>query len=221
MINSISTSYAKDLLKLLKQQRGNGTSQGDSEDGTEFPASPPTPQSKSQDQAAVSAESPQSPEPQTGKLTADQERVVAQLKRIDTQVRAHEGAHQSVGGNLVGAASFSYQTGPDGRQYAVGGDVPVDMSTDGSDPQAMIAKMQQVQAAAMAPSDPSGQDYAVAAQAAQIASQAQILLAQQRSQEYQRQSAEPAQKTATAAMAYNRNSSVGSSWAIPSFTAVA
>lgn len=147
--------------------------------------------------------------------------MVAQLRRIDTQVRAHEAAHQSVGGSLVGGASFSYQTGPDGKQYAVGGDVPVDMSTSGDQPAAVITKMQQVQAAAMAPADPSGQDYAVAAQAAQVAAQAQILLAEIRSEQSRRSEEQSSQKASSAAQAYARNSLASSSWAVPAFSAVA
>jgi SprA-related family len=108
-----------------------------------------------------------------GKLTADEQQMVTELQARDREVRAHEAAHQAAGGGNVGGASYSYQQGPDGRQYAIGGEVPVDMSTSGgSSPEAVIAKMAQVQAAAMAPADPSPQDFAVAAAAAAIAAAA-------------------------------------------------
>jgi DNA invertase Pin-like site-specific DNA recombinase len=46
------------------------------------------------------------------------------------------------------------------------------MSTAGSDPESIIAKMAQIHAAALAPADPSSQDRAVAAAASAIAEQA-------------------------------------------------
>src|SRR5699024_619486 len=71
----------------------------------------------------------------------------------------------------------TYQRGPDGNQYAVGGAVSIDISPVEGDPQATIEKMRQVRAAAMAPAQPSGQDRTVAAQAMQIMLQAQSELA--------------------------------------------
>ena len=68
--------------------------------------------------------------------------------------------------------SFTYRKGPDGQMYAVGGEVVIDTSAVPDNPRATVAKMQQVQAAAMAPADPSPQDRAVAAQAAATAAKA-------------------------------------------------
>ena len=107
----------------------------------------------------------------------DQKRI-DELKKIDTQVRAHEAAHQAVAGGLARGKSFTYTTGPDGKQYAIGGEVQIDTSPVPNKPQATIAKMQQVQRAALAPGDPSGQDMAVASQAAAAAAQAQTEKAQ-------------------------------------------
>ncbi len=96
---------------------------------------------------------------------AQQQQVIAQLQARDTEVRAHESAHlAAAGGIAAGGASFTYQKGPDGRMYAIGGEVPIAVE-GGDDPQETIAKMRQVAAAAMAPADPSPQDYAVAANA--------------------------------------------------------
>ncbi|MFC4258313.1 putative metalloprotease CJM1_0395 family protein [Marinobacter lacisalsi] len=95
------------------------------------------------------------------------------LKARDREVRAHEQAHQAVGGQHAGAVSYTYQRGPDGNQYAVGGEVSIDLSPVQGDPQATIEKMRTVRAAAMAPAEPSGQDRAVAAQAMQLMLQAQ------------------------------------------------
>ncbi len=94
--------------------------------------------------------------------------MIDQLQSRDREVRAHEAAHQAAGGGAVGGASYSYQQGPDGKQYAIGGEVPVDLSSGGGSPEATIAKMARVRAAATAPAEPSGQDLAVAAAASSI-----------------------------------------------------
>lgn len=115
-------------------------------------------------------------------LTPEEEAVLRQLQARDRAVRAHEAAHKAVGGSLAGNMSFSYRTGPDGRQYAVGGEVVIDVAPE-RDPRATIAKMRQVIAAALAPADPSPQDRAVAAQAAaQMAEAQRQLLEQQRAE---------------------------------------
>jgi hypothetical protein len=110
-------------------------------------------------------------------LTEAELKELSELKARDREVRAHEAAHQAVGGQYAGAMSFTYQRGPDGAQYAVGGEVPIDVSPVAGDPQATIEKMRVVRAAAMAPAQPSAQDRAVAAQAMQTMLQAQSELA--------------------------------------------
>jgi hypothetical protein len=107
---------------------------------------------------------------------------VLKLRARDTEVRAHEAAHIAAGGSFVrGAASFTYETGPDGKAYAVGGEVSIDTSPVPGDPQATIAKMAVIRAAALAPSDPSGQDISVAASASEQEAKARAELAQQKS----------------------------------------
>ncbi|MFH2091082.1 MAG: putative metalloprotease CJM1_0395 family protein [Pseudomonadota bacterium] len=99
-------------------------------------------------------------------LTQEQVRVLDQLQQIDAQVRRHEMAHIAAGGRYItSGATFSYQKGPDGRNYAVGGEVGIDSSPVPGDPQATIQKMRQVKNAALAPADPSSQDMKVASQA--------------------------------------------------------
>lgn len=98
---------------------------------------------------------------------------LTELKARDREVRAHETAHQSVGGQYAGSISYVYQRGPDGAQYAVGGEVSIDTSPVRGDPQATIDKMRVVRAAALAPAEPSSQDRAVAAEAMQLMLQAQ------------------------------------------------
>lgn len=105
-------------------------------------------------------------------LTDPEKREVENLKKIDNETRSHEAAHIASGGNLVrGGASYSYQKGPDGKSYAVGGEVQIDISPE-EKPDDTIQKMDRVRRAAMAPADPSSQDRQVAAKAAQIQAQA-------------------------------------------------
>lgn len=93
------------------------------------------------------------------------------LKGRDAGVRQHEQAHLSKGGSQVrGGASFEYQTGADGKQYAVGGEVQIDLSTSSGNPQETLSQLQQVRSAALAPADPSGQDLYVASEAERLAS---------------------------------------------------
>ncbi len=107
-------------------------------------------------------------------LDPEEQRQVNQLKQRDAEVKTHEAAHMSAGGTVVqGGASYQYQQGPDGKMYAVGGEVSIDLSAE-STPEATIRKMQEVRRAAMAPAQPSGTDRAVAAQATQIEAQARI-----------------------------------------------
>lgn len=100
----------------------------------------------------------------TGAGTPAQSRDIQELRRTDAQVRQHEAAHQAAGGPHAGGASFTYTRGSDGKNYAVAGEVPIDVSAE-SDPTATIRKMDTVKAAALAPSDPSPQDLRVAQQA--------------------------------------------------------
>jgi hypothetical protein len=59
----------------------------------------------------------------------------------------------------------TYETGPDGRRYAVGGEVPIHVRTGSDDPRVAIQQYEQVVRAALAPANPSSQDRAVAADA--------------------------------------------------------
>ena len=102
------------------------------------------------------------------------------MKQRDREVRQHEQAHVSAGGaHVSGGATFSYETGPDGRRYAVGGEVQIDTSAVAGDPEATIRKMQAVRSAANAPAEPSAQDRSVAAGAARAEAQARAELREQ------------------------------------------
>lgn len=119
-------------------------------------------------------------------LNLKEEIELSRLRSIDATVRAHERAHMAVAGGLVrGGVSYQYRVGPDGKRYAVGGDVSIDTSSS-STPEATIRKMEAVRAAALAPAVPSGQDRRVAAQAAMVIMQARIeLMSQKKAEEIQ------------------------------------
>ena len=101
-------------------------------------------------------------------LSEQEQQQLRELVARDREVRAHEQAHASVGGRYAGSPSYTFQRGPDGRQYAVGGEVAIDVSPIPGDPQATIEKAQIVRRAALAPAEPSAQDRAVAAEATAI-----------------------------------------------------
>jgi len=121
--------------------------------------------------------------PQTKELSEAEKKLVEEYKKIDRQVRAHEAAHRASGAGLIrGGTTFKYEIGPDGQRYAVAGEVKIDLSYDLDDPEATIRKMQQVKRTALAPSDPSPQDRAVAAKASNIEARARRELQKQKNE---------------------------------------
>ncbi|MEJ8473173.1 putative metalloprotease CJM1_0395 family protein [Roseibium algae] len=97
-------------------------------------------------------------------LSKEEKKQVDDLKQRDREVRAHEQAHARAGGAHAGAPSYTFQQGPDGQRYAIGGEVSIDTSSERT-PEATIRKMQIVMRAATAPAEPSSQDLKVAQQA--------------------------------------------------------
>ena len=124
--------------------------------------------------------------PNASELTQEEQQKVAELQARDAEVRTHEAAHLAAAGPLAtSGASYTYETGPDGKKYAVGGEVSIDTAPVKGDPQATLEKAQTIQRAALAPAQPSGQDRKVAAAAAQMATQARQEIAQQGTDEPQ------------------------------------
>lgn len=111
-------------------------------------------------------------------LTEAERRKVQELKARDRQVREHERAHQIAGGHYASSPTYRTVRGPDGKSYAVGGEVRIDTSVVPNNPEATIRKMQTVKRAALAPQEPSSADRAVAAEA-----DAKIVRARQEIQE--------------------------------------
>lgn len=109
-------------------------------------------------------------------LSEEDQIVIDQLKARDREVRVHEAAHAAVGGRYAGGPSLQYARGPDGRNYAVGGEVSISTSAVAGDPQATIEKARVIRAAALAPAEPSTQDRRVASEAAQMEIKAQAEL---------------------------------------------
>lgn len=114
------------------------------------------------------------------------QQVLSQLRARDQEVRTHEQAHLSAAGQYAtGGIKYSYQTGPDGQRYAVGGSVGIDTGPVAGDPEATLQKARVVQRAALAPAEPSGQDMKVAAQASQMMMQAQVEIQLQQTEKAQ------------------------------------
>lgn len=111
--------------------------------------------------------------------------VIQKLRSRDAEVRAHENAHIAAAGGLASAASYNYQSGPDGKRYAIGGHVNIDTSP-GRNAEETLMKAERIRSAALAPADPSPQDRAVAAQATQMASNARAEIAAEKSAELQK-----------------------------------
>lgn len=84
-----------------------------------------------------------------GALSKEEQRVVAELKARDREVRAHEQAHASAGGAYAGTPSYATERGPDGGQYAVAGSTPIDVTPIPGDPNATLRKMEIVKRAAL------------------------------------------------------------------------
>src|SRR5207247_4683707 len=101
---------------------------------------------------------------------ATAQRALASLRHRDQEVRLHEQAHLLAAGPYAkGGPSYTYETGPDGQRYAIGGEVPIDLSAVSGNPQATLQKALTIRRAALAPTDPSATDQAVAAKATTLA----------------------------------------------------
>ena len=131
------------------------------------------PRARQQDRVELSPEVRSS-----GRLTEQEQKELDELRTRDREVRMHEQAHKAAAGPHGGPISFSFTTGPDGKRYAVEGEVPIDVSPVEGDADATIRKMQQVRAAALAPADRQ-----VAAKAQQIEREAQTEQLQQEKDE--------------------------------------
>lgn len=110
--------------------------------------------------------------------------ITRDLAQRDREVRNHERIHASIGGQYASAPSFTYERGPDGRLYAVEGEVRIDTSSVPNDPRATLEKAEIIQRAALSVAEPSAADRAAAADARAMAAEAraEILQAEQEEQ---------------------------------------
>ncbi len=151
-------------------------------------------------------------------LTEKQLRIIDDLKARDAKVRRHEMAHIAAGGQYItSGVHYKYEKGPDGKNYAVGGDVSIDTSPVPGDPEATIAKMRKVEQAALAPADPSPQDKKVAAESAFVAAKAlsELMMMQEKQRaETIKEQFQSKQNPGTAANAYEQTSTTNEPTAI-------
>ena len=98
-------------------------------------------------------------------LTPAEKAEVTRLQQRDQQVRQEEKIHAAIAGDLGSAISYVFQRGPDGRQYAVGGSVGIHAVTRSGNPAEQKQIAGRLAAAAVAPTNPSAQDYATARRA--------------------------------------------------------
>lgn len=122
-------------------------------------------------------------------LSKEELKQVRELQVIDRQVRSHEQAHVSASGRIATSApSYEFETGPDGRRYAVGGSVSYNMPP-ASTPEEELLLAQQLRRMALAPMDPSPKDRATAAKAAVKEASANREIREERAEEFKKQSA--------------------------------
>ncbi|HCA26322.1 MAG TPA: hypothetical protein DEP05_01520 [Betaproteobacteria bacterium] len=150
---------------------------------------PPPAQSTHQDRRGAASGEVHPAANQTAMDTESTPQIQA-LQKSDREVRAHENAHIAAGDGVQGGPSFQYTTGPDGRLYAIGGEVGIDASPVPGDPEATLRKTETVRRAALAPAQPAAQDRAVAVQAAMSAAAARMELMQQQANAYRNNTAE-------------------------------
>ncbi len=82
-------------------------------------------------------------------LTSAKRQVISELAARDREVRDHEAAHTNTGGRFTGASSFTYERGPNGRNYAVAGEVSIQVSSSAIEsPQDAVERVQAVRRAA-------------------------------------------------------------------------
>ena len=180
----INPSHSKDTTE--ETQSVEGEEQGDEKSAQEAGKTDESKDAKKKDKSVNGEE-----------LTAEDQKEVDKLKARDREVRNHEQAHVAAGGRHIrGGIKYDYQRGPDGRNYAVGGHVNIDVSEEKT-PEATVTKMQQVKRAALAPAEPSGADRAVAAAASQKEQAARAEIVEQRQTEAEDRRTESVNKSKT------------------------
>ena len=167
MLNSIS-ALSPNITPLARSAQAGLSSSTAKADKAGDTSSPETPSGAGQTEAGLNAKDG---------FSSEELREIASLKTADSQVRSHEAAHLAAAAGIAqGGAHFEYRTGPDGKRYAVAGEVSI-VAAAGRTPEETLRRAEQIRRAALAPADPSGQDLAVAAQASQMEMRARAQIA--------------------------------------------
>ena len=112
-------------------------------------------------------------------LTKEQQQMVAQLSSLHDKVTQHQQAKASVGGQYASSPQYLWTVGPDGKRYAVSGNVALDVSPE-SEPESTVSKMEIVKRAALAPQQPDPQDRRIALVAEGLRAEALLQIREQR-----------------------------------------
>ena len=203
MMQAVSPSYSSQVYTQVQAASVAPGQRVSADTNREIPSRSPASQQASSDSVSISKEGQQlsqdqirSQEDQDAKdpnsptengsntpgeetLSQEELKLITDLQKRDAEVRAHEQAHLSAAGQYAsGGASFSYTTGPNGKRYASGGEVPIDIGKEKT-PEQTILKMRTIRRAALAPANPSSTDRSVAAQASATETQAMKELQEQ------------------------------------------
>ncbi len=100
-------------------------------------------------------------------LTAADEAVIRDLKKLEREVMGREMEQARAGGGVTGKARHVVETGPDGVRYVTGGVTSPSLIRGGTAEQE-LERARAARRAAQAPVSPSSRDLAVASEAARI-----------------------------------------------------
>nr|MBF0222876.1 hypothetical protein [Desulfobulbaceae bacterium] len=148
------------------QDHSNEQSQSATDDEKvryEIPENPLKLETENEEEQTIAPPGQTKPSGET--LTVSERMEIADLKHRDKEIRAHEKAHLAAAAAYAqSGATYEYVKGPDGKSYAVHGEVMIN-SSSADTPEGTIKKMKVVRSAALAPASPSPQDLKVAASA--------------------------------------------------------
>jgi hypothetical protein len=120
----------------------------------------------------------------TREMSSDELQQLRELERRDLQVRTRDMAFIAAAGGAAGSYSLEYETGPDGRRYAVGADIKLDTS-EGATPEQTLAKARALRAATMSARGESSSDASAAAKAVRMEAEARAQIEHERAAERQ------------------------------------
>jgi hypothetical protein len=124
-------------------------------------------------------------------LSAEDKRKLQDLKRKDKEVRRQEQIRRAVAGPVArGGPRYRYVEGPDGKKYAISGEIVLDTYFGDvlSNPEAALKKARRVRRAALS-GNPSARDRQIASKATQVEAKARRILAQKKENQEARKEA--------------------------------